>query len=486
MRRTLWQRASWYVLGALGLAILVTGFLVQPAITAVALMAVALAVAFVAVPRNLVIGFSIAAALVALALAPAGTLSFPYGNTIPGAMVTLLLIVAAARRLGTMRAPALWPLLVTYTAIVLLGSISASVDPFYVILAIFSVVMYAVGCSTNVRERRIVTVTVIALAGVEAVLGIVEALSKRGPLLGQAITIDATNPFIPSLHRSQGTLGHPLVLSMLLLTGLALVLLRGTVAARMRYPLAALLIVGIVFTGSTSAILAGAALVLYWLFVRRSIGGTVISVLLGIGGVIFVIATWGRQIAAYLGDALFGSDATHRLGSISAIPKLITDRSPLNSLFGGGLGSVQSLYQQNILVDDGFGAIDDQFVTSLVQAGLIGTACLLAFFILVFVRGGRSTVGLMLVFVLMCFSFDALTWYVSAGVMFALCAIAMSARDDAVAANARAAATESSGAAIGPRLVMSGDGVRARYRTARSALWDSRPTFGSRSGVVGA
>lgn len=71
-------------------------------------------------------------------------------------------------------------------------------------------------------------------------------------------------------------------------------------------------------------------------------------------------------------DTLVGSGSyTHRLGALESIPGLVS-RDWSDLLLGSGDGDAGRLFRLGILQDDGFEAVDNQFVLLLAEAGVIG------------------------------------------------------------------------------------------------------------------
>jgi hypothetical protein len=84
---------------------------------------------------------------------------------------------------------------------------------------------------------------------------------------------------------------------------------------------------------------------------------------------------------------------------------------------------VDSLFAQGFLQQDGFFAVDDQWVTTFAVAGAVGLAALVAAVLFGLVHGTGPTRPAVLVPVLMFLSFDLLEWRATAvlfGVLIAL------------------------------------------------------------------
>ncbi|GAB3611527.1 hypothetical protein GCM10027414_36530 [Humibacter ginsengiterrae] len=79
-------------------------------------------------------------------------------------------------------------------------------------------------------------------------------------------------------------------------------------------------------------------------------------------------------------------------------------------LFGNGWGTNAALYSSNLFGQNTFYAIDNEWVTILAQAGLVGAVLLAALFPLVMLRGRTAYVPLLIAVLAMFFSFDVLLW----------------------------------------------------------------------------
>lgn len=269
-----------------------------------------------------------------------------------------------------------------------------------------------------------VETAVVSIACVEAIYAVAEVSLKLKPLWTES-SVERASQIIPGLLRAQGTLGHPLPLALLCVVGFALVLGR---RYRNAIPVSVLgafvLLSGIIATGSRSA-LAIVAILLAFSFGRRIwtvalaavLVGSTTAVALAVGG-FFQSATWVNFVG---GDSL-----SHRDGALGAVPRLLTEQSTGSILFGNGYFSAPSLFAQGLLQRGNFYAIDNQFVTSLVEAGLAGTFILASLCVALWVTGTRYR---MLIFAIVAFffSFDLLSWPSAAtifamAVMFVVCA----------------------------------------------------------------
>jgi hypothetical protein len=334
----------------------------------------------------------------------------PFGAFTP---VLVALVIQLAGLLHARQALSWPPGFALIATVLVLAAIGQ--DAYSATLAPVTLLQYVLTWSASESARRSVRNGVIALASAEALIGIAEALLGDGPFIGERRVIDATNPFLPSLLRAQGTLGHPLVLALLLLVGLALTLAARDLGARIRFSASAALVLGSVFTGSTTTVIVAAAILVGFILLRAGIAVGIYSALIMAICVVGAAAT-GR-LPAFLLDDLNDRTALHRLNSIASLPRLFTDRTVPEVFFGSP--TTRELYGRNILISDGFFAVDNQFITTLALSGLIGALAGAVFLVGVALRTPER---LMLVvygtFLLTAASFDFLQWY-AGSILFA-------------------------------------------------------------------
>jgi len=414
------MRTVWIlVLGAL--AVVLTVFVVTsgPGLIVAGVVPVLIAYAFV--PRRFVVPLS-AAAVIGLMLAfPVQYLS-EYG---PLSLVVLiatpvLTIVALIRGATRPRANSKTALaaaagfvgLLTASTLGHSGVSNPSLLWATLIPALCAAVLLA---ASGQKEIRSVETAVVAFACVEAIYAVAEVSLKLTPLWIESAA-GRESQIIPGLVRAQGTLGHPLPLALLCVVGVALLLSRRhSTPTSVTIAGALVLLGGIVATGSRSA-LAIVAILVAFSFGRRIWTVAIAAALIGLtalatlaAGGFFQSATWVNFVS---GDSL-----SHRNGALEAVPRLLSDQTAGAILFGNGYFSAPSLFARGLLQQGNFYAIDNQFVTSLVETGLTGAFILVSLCATLWVTAGRYR---MLVFAIVAFffSFDLLSWP-SAATIFA-------------------------------------------------------------------
>ncbi|HEY5285917.1 MAG TPA: hypothetical protein VIJ50_02295 [Solirubrobacteraceae bacterium] len=102
---------------------------------------------------------------------------------------------------------------------------------------------------------------------------------------------------------------------------------------------------------------------------------------------------------------------THRLGALSSLKKLYDEQPSLAVMVGNGAASEPRLYAAGLLQNDGLQAVDDEYVDTIAQAGIIGLACFVVALGSALLGAGSATVlaGMFLV-VAEGAVFDILIW----------------------------------------------------------------------------
>ncbi|SDZ39281.1 hypothetical protein [Herbiconiux ginsengi] len=386
---------------------------------------IALALGFVGsllAPVRYRIGIAVIGGLAILIFVVPGSLGFG-----PLGAADSIIVAAAwmtALSLSTLRPLRFDRLFALYIVVVLLGSIGAIIttgEVGFPVLVALSGIVFVVVCGTLSREEwLIVRVGATVLAALVAVLCLVEAFAINRPLF--VATPFGLSPLFPESIRAQATLGHPLVAAMVMLIGIGFTLtLRFRVGSKLL--VVALLAAGVISTGSTSAIIAAAFTVIAGFIVSGGSNSRIARVGLA-GVVVFFVATLSLVPSGLLAD-VSNQNSVHRANSFLAIPRLFTSRSPVEALFGTGWGSEELMYQRNVLINDNFFAIDNQFTTVIVVAGGIGIVCFLAFIIGLLLKSRGSARVTLLALVLMFLSFDVLNWAATSALFITFASFAL-------------------------------------------------------------
>ncbi|WP_230671383.1 O-antigen ligase family protein [Rathayibacter sp. Leaf248] len=236
------------------------------------------------------------------------------------------------------------------------------------------------------------------------------------PLLGEGIL------------RSSGTAGHPIVLSVIYLVTFTL-LWRNSVQWPLSGRVLALLLiaVGLVISGTRSALLAIlVAVVVSAVLAARTFGARLRNAIVAVtaAGASLLIPSIRASLDAALAELLNSGSYSHRAGAYESIGELITRRSSFESSFGSGRNSIPDLFDRGFLQQDGFRAVDNQFVNTLGTGGLAAVVVLFTIITLGLIAGSATSRILILSVVVMFLSFDALTWYAPNMLFFALIGLA--------------------------------------------------------------
>lgn len=213
------------------------------------------------------------------------------------------------------------------------------------------------------------------------------------------------NTLIDGLIRGSGTFGHPLPQALVYVAAFSLAMSLGRlIDTRLRWFIYVVCVYGVLLGSARSGLLAIVVVAIVVTVIRaRGIGLLAIPALL--------VAGWAADIRFGL-PTLFGAtnfvesgSYTHRVGVLSALPDIL-NRPSGELIVGDGIRG-QSIIL-NYLTDQ-VSAVDNQYISALISAGLIGIAALLLAFIVAWLRAPVLRPVLVGMFV-MFFSFDVLSW----------------------------------------------------------------------------
>lgn len=247
----------------------------------------------------------------------------------------------------------------------------------FVLHAVIGLAFLVIGLAANPDERRMITRFVIGLAAVQAVYAVIEVIALPPVLWASPVPSTFATPFsrlsseiVPGLLRAQGTFGHPLLLSMFLAVAMALTARYTFTDSRTKIVLTAVFLLGALATGSRSTLLIMVVLILF-AYGRQQMS-LLRGVLIGAASValLYLGGFFGSSIVDRFSDS---GSVSHRAGALDAVPRLLSQ--PFEQvLIGNGWYSREYLFDRGFLQLDGFLAVDNQFVSLLVTAGLLGVA----------------------------------------------------------------------------------------------------------------
>lgn len=251
------------------------------------------------------------------------------------------------------------------------------------------------------------------------VIGVAELTILPEPIFGyrnlstDGLPVIRYNPFLPGLVRIQGTTGHPIIFSLVMMTGLLLFLALGSrVSQWFRIGCVGIAGAGLLLSGTRSAFVAAAVGILVFLFFAPNTRTRLRNVLwITFAGAGVWIGDFG--LSAIASEAVESDSFAHRLEGWISFDQLIHRSSPTGTI-GSGFFSEEAIFAQGLLQQDGFQVIDNHLIWTLAVSGVVGLVGMVGVFAMSWFesdRLGKAQIALMLT---MSFSFDLLTWLVSA------------------------------------------------------------------------
>lgn len=350
-------------------------------------------------------------------------------NVTPRTLVVIASLgVALASFIGVRRAPArvierslrARIVLVGASVVILVSAISSvrenSFSYAWLVLTPIGFGMLAVGSRFAVGDLRRFGLIIALFATLQLGQAILEFQDVRfspWSSFGRTTLVEA-NFLIGGQTRAEGMLGHPIPLSMLFVVATVLAWLPHMGwRLNLRVVFTAGMLLGVVLTGTRTAFVALIiALIVGVLGPRLSLKYRIASLAVLAGGVAVVAAS--STASAYLEKAsnvlATSGSYTHRRGAFESIPRVLDARSGLEWMFGGGVGSEGTLFDQGLLQSDNFHVVDNQFVSTLAWAGVIGLAALAAVFVCVLLAPQPAASVLGGAIIVYFNSFDLLRW----------------------------------------------------------------------------
>jgi hypothetical protein len=394
----------WYALLIFAVAAATLGALVSPVITlAIGLLGASIWGATVAgSERRLGVGV-LGAVAGATLIPPLYTALPPYTGMLVGGLWLAILALTARRPPGVTATFTLFAVVMTLG---LATTMAAAPIPWLSDqVSLFTVMVGFFAQSLTPSEWRLVRLGIVFIATIEALICGVEVFVINATLSGS--NEGGPHPLINGTVRAEGTLGHPLVAGMVMLVGLLLVVSLD-LTIRWKTILMAVLGVGILACGSSSVYLT-AMLCLTFHFLKSGSLAFRVAKYVTVTTAVFYLF-FGSTILAPVTDDVSGVNSTHRLNSFIAFPHLLNDRSIQEGLLGSGWGSAEQNYQAGYLINDNFFAVDNQFTTVMMSAGLIGFIMFVAAVALALSQSDSSTRLAQFSMVFMFLSFDVLGW----------------------------------------------------------------------------
>lgn len=370
-------------------------------------------------PRDRVLGRAAALALTLVILVPTTNLDGddPLRLLVPLAAASAL-VVGYLRRPDRPRGRgvALLLALILMTGWVSNDALNPGAQSIFITTLLVAGPLALVASAMNERERQMVARAVVALALLQVVIAIAEVTFLAEPLWGAPIsplTGDPTSPPNELLGgqaaRAQGSMGHPLPMGTLLAVAVAL-LGRDAVrwSGKARGLATAVILLGAIPNGSRSVLLLLVVLTVLTAGGRRLTTRSVIgAIVLAVGGALALGLTFVQGQLAILANS---GSYTHRLEGFGSVTRLMDRPDWTSRWFGDGFASSAALFRTGYLQTDGFAAVDNQYVLTVAESGLVGFVLLLILLVVPMFRAetwARVTVGALAVMALI---FDVFAW----------------------------------------------------------------------------
>lgn len=296
---------------------------------------------------------------------------------------------------------------------------------------LIGVMTVVVGSKMGPQDRQVFMAGLVLLAGAHSLLSVSELLGQEPFLWGYGKTTDGTdvilaNPFLGgTVPRAQSTMGHPIAAATLVAVGLLMLLLRRKSYRPASFVLLlSVLVVGILLTGTRSVVVAiGLALAFFYFMSSESRNKAVRYLTVAVIIAAFIAVDLG---VSTLVDQLMDSGSyTNRAGALESVPMLFT-RDPSEVIWGSGFGSEPLLFSEGYFQQNGFNIVDNQLVTTLATAGVVGLLGLSAIYLYTFSKAGTYVRTLLIFMTAMLFSFDYLRWHVMVVLLFAIIGMSFS------------------------------------------------------------
>ena len=243
-------------------------------------------------------------------------------------------------------------------------------------VALVSSAGYLTFASLGANSRRRLKSLVLLIAIVQSVLALLQFATNSLLYRPNRIGL-SNNAFFSGAERAEGTIGQPLALGALLLTGFLFLMASQTVRAWHKVFGGLLLLSGMVTTGSASIVVTA---LLTWLlgtmfFSSQKARPTLIIVLCSLA---LLAAASGTLSFGILNEFSLSANS-QRVDSWNAFPRLLQEQPPFPLLFGNGWGSENYLFSNGYITDSVSHAIDFQFLSTLGIAGVLGLISLVFF-----------------------------------------------------------------------------------------------------------
>jgi hypothetical protein len=275
----------------------------------------------------------------------------------------------------------------------------------------------------DASKFRLFMLFVAGLACAEAVLAMLEVVGVTKPvwgLLGGPIPDwGIENNLMPSAStRGMGTTAHPIPLGMFCAFGALFLLVSRRLRSWLVILLLAILLGGIIASGTRSALIAF-VVVLVGAFLTHQ--GRVDKAKLAWMSAICCILALTVNTAALLGASNLPGAVSfeHRAEALTVLPAII-NQGPARLIFGTNPDTSHDLSSLDYLKSSRIDAIDNQWVTLLVQYGLVGFLLLLGVIVSMIQSRSWDRRVAAAAFVVSTWSFEVISWNIGVLILFVI------------------------------------------------------------------
>lgn len=341
-------------------------------------------VASVATPRRYAVALAVAGTVAGFVLIP--VIATQGAALVVPAAVLGLALLAVIKRWKSLRAPRhLLTMLMFFGLLVMSTALfSRTTSPLLIalLLAVAALPTFFLAANLTSKELRALSAAVFVLLGVQLVLAFAEATGMITAIYdisadrAQGIMAAQKNTVVSEWSRATGTMLHALPLGFLAVTAAALATVRTATfrwSWRVRMLVFGMAAATCVFASARSSLIVLALLAVLTFPAGRRLSRFLQSALV-CAAVLALLVSNGFFDSRQVVDLLSSGSVVHRLGVVSMIP--LMGREPLINLFiGSGHDAVSIL--RHLMPADGWMAVDNQFISTVLMTGIVGLALLI-------------------------------------------------------------------------------------------------------------
>ncbi len=401
MRNFLWTAGSGLV--AITLTVLVIS---RPAEAAALLGAAIVVLVLLSLPRNKIGSFALAVAVTLTVIIPASEFTGTFRQMLS---LSAVLIMAVGYIRSDIRRPVSKALWLIPLWLVLLGLGDLSTDGVVKWLVYSALVILAALLATRANGQPVFR-WIVGLAVFEVAVGALQVLAGFKLPWAQITPILGNEILGAPWSRASGTMGHALPLTFLLIAAFVILLRDPAWLPRIvRFPIFAILAVGVVLTGSRSGALVLGFAVLFAVGRKITTGRVFFGTMAAVATILVAISSGFFASQAFEGLMASGS-VYHRQGAFEAFGNLWNDQGAKEVLLGRGYAGVPAAFDLGLLQTDGFNVVDNQFITLIVTSGFLGCVLFITLLLNSLWNGSSSVRWVLLVCLGMFLIFDVLLW----------------------------------------------------------------------------